>query len=291
MNKFYPLSVLFLFLFSCGVSEQEYNKLKAELEECKSVVADLQNTPQNRLFEIQNLLKDDKFDLAKQKLSDFSEKFADSKEFKEAEKAIIDLETKIEQEKKEAERKKALGFNILKETPKVEVGGLILDFSDTKIQNQWTFDNYGNGSYYRKAERGNSYLTTKVSITSEEKNPSLYPVLAYYLVDGELKLIDQLRYKFVKWKDYGAYLGNHSDYSNDFAHTKKIPFTCGLEISNELLSYPIYLVVRHSGCIYRDVDRFKEPSVQYKNGASCDIPKILKVEDFDFTTLVKVIKK
>lgn len=278
-------------LFSCGVSEQEHNKLKKELEECKKVVADLQNTPQNRLVEIQNLLKDNKLDLAKQKLEDFSEKFPKTDEFFDAETAVLELEQRVKYEQKEAERKKALGFKVLKEKSIIDIATLSLAFDKITTQKEWVFDDYGDGAYSRSAERGNIYLTTKVNVKSKDKNPSLPPILAYYLHNGELKYIGNLNYRFSRWKSYGHYLGNYADYGNDFAHSEKITFSCGLQIDKNYLNYPIYLVVLHSECVHRTRNDYGNPEIAYKYG-ECEIKETLKVEDFDLVySLVKIISK
>ena len=295
MKKFLIICTV-LALVACDNNsncQKENESLRKELKECKALLSELQNTPQNRLSEIQNLIGNNNLDSAKVKLQIFSEKFPNSEEYLSAKSAVNKLEEKISLEKKEAEAKKALGFKVLKETNSIYIAGVDFKFSSVGIQNKWTFDDYGDSYFYREAQRGNIFICAKLSITSStEKDPQLCPILAYYLKDGVLNFIGQMKYKFQRWRDYGAYLGNHSDNKNDFAYTSTIPFTCGLEIPKEYLEYPIYVVIRHSTCVERYYERFENPPVWYANNSSCDIPKILKVEDFNFsTTLIKVIKK
>lgn len=294
MKKFLIICTA-LAIIACDNSncQKENESLRKELKECKALLSELQNTPQNRLAEIESLINENNLDSAKVKLQRFSEKFPNSEEYSSAKSAVNKLEEKISSEKKEAEAKKALGFKVLKETNNIDIAGLNFKFSATNIQKRWAFDDYGNSYFYKDTQRGNSFICTKVSITSStEKNPQLCPILAYYLKDGVLNLIGQMKYKFQRWKDYGAYLGNYSDYKNDFAYTSTIPFTCGLEFQDGFLAYPIYIVIWHSTCVERNYERFENPPIWYANNSSCNIPKVLKVEDFDFNaTLVKVIKK
>ena len=121
----------------------------------------------------------------------------------------------------------------------------------------------------------------KISISSEINNPILPPILVYHMIDGELKYLATLEYKFQKWKDYGSYLGNYADYNNDFSHSKTVSFSCGVELSNEKLkSGKIYIVTKKQGCFTRENVTFGNPPVVYKEG-SCKPKKVLKVEDFE----------
>jgi hypothetical protein len=170
-------------------------------------------------------------------------------------------------------------FAAMKPTKLVKAGTLQLKFSSVSINKQWTFDNYGDQWFYRDAERGDKFIIVKVSISSDEKDPSLLPISLYKFQYGHLKLLTTLDYKFVRWDDYGSYLGNYSDYKNDFAHTKIIPFTCAETINEEeLKSSSIYVVVNTDHCFTRNVERFDNPPVTYSS-SGCNVPETLSASD------------
>ena len=196
------------------------------------------------------------------------------------------IEKTIEQKRIETERKKALGYKVLKPTTKVKYEDLTLRFDKIWKGKRWSFDDYGSQYFLRDAQRGNSHIMTRVSITSENKNPSLPSILVYQMDNGELKYLGTLGYKFRRWKDYGSYLGNYADYGNDFAHSKTIPFNCGVELSNDdLVSGKIYVVLKKHGCFNRTKVDYGNPEIAYRE-SYCNPKGILKVEDFTLKNLV-----
>lgn len=99
--------------------------------------------------------------------------------------------------------------------------------------------------------------------------------------NGELKLLGTLGYEFRRWEDYGSYLGNTADYGNNFSHSKTIPFNLGLELSDDQLKpNTIFVVMKNSGCFYRQKKHYGRPEVHYTQG-SCQIKETLTIEDFD----------
>lgn len=163
MKKFLIICTV-LALVACNNNsncQKENESLRKELKECKALLSELQNTPQNRLSEIQNLIGNNNLDSAKVKLQIFSQKFPNSEEYLSAKSAVNKLEEKISLEKKEAEAKKALGFKVLKETNNIYIAGVDFKFSSVGIQNKWTFDDYGDSYFYREAQRGNIFICAK----------------------------------------------------------------------------------------------------------------------------------
>ncbi len=169
----------------------------------------------------------------------------------------------------------------MKPTTIAKYGDLSLKFEKIWKGKRWTFDNYGSRYFFRDAQRGNSHILARVSITSKSNDPSLPPILVYQMNNGELKLLGTLRYEFRRWEDYGSYLGNYADYGNDFAHSKTIRFSCGVELSNEdLKSGNIYIILKKQGCFNRTKNEYGNPEIAYRKG-NCN-PKVnLKVDDFD----------
>jgi hypothetical protein len=275
-----------------GPKQEDYDKLQAELTDCKKTVEELSNTPQMRLANGQKFQVENDFANAKKEYKELIEKFPGTDEAKKATTLIADIE-KVEIEKKEAEeRKKALGFKAIKENTSLKIGDVTIKFNSVNTASQWNFDDYGSEYRLRKAERGEIYIVAKVSISAESKDPSLPPISVYQISNGSLKLLGTMGYEFVRWKDYGSYLGNYADYGNDFSHTKTISFSCGLSISKtDIDDEAVFVVVKKANCFYRSEDRFRNPPVSYSEG-DCGIKSNLTVDDFDKDYyLVKVFNK
>ena len=97
---------------------------------------------------------------------------------------------------------------------------------------------------------------------------------------GELKRVGVMGFEFVSWKNYATFLGNYHDTGNDFANSERIRFSMGLQVKNEDLSKPLYLVAAKTGCADRSEDRFGNPPVKYYTYSCNSFPDVLSVEDF-----------
>ncbi len=96
-----------------------------------------------------------------------------------------------------------------------------------------------------------------------------------------MKQIGSFNYKFKKWKDYGSYLGNYADYKNDFAHSKTISFTYGLEIKeDDYIKGNTYVILNKKQCFKRTEDNFGRPAVKYESN-DCSSKYKLTIEDFE----------
>lgn len=273
---------------SDGETQKQLSELKAELEQtktelnnCSSELTELKNTAENRFIRAKKLLSENNLNGAKTEFQGIIDNFKGTNDASIASKEIAKIDRTIEQKRIEAERKKALGYKILKPTSRVKFGDLSLRFDKIWKGKRWSFDDYGSQYFLRDAQRGNSHIMARVSITSENNNPSLPAILVYKMDNGELSLLGTLGYKFRRWKDYGSYLGNYADYGNDFAHSKTIPFNCGVELSNdELKAGTIYVVLKKQGCFNRTKVDYGNPEIAYRQSL-CNPKQILKVEDFD----------
>lgn len=281
---------LLLSVLSCndGETKKQLSELKAELEKtkselnnCSSELTDLKNTAENRFIRAKKLLSENNLNRAKTEFQGIVDNFKGTNDASIASKEIAKIDKTIEQKRIEAERKKALGYKVLKPTSRVKYGDLSLRFDKIWKGKRWSFDDYGSQYFLRDAKRGNSHILTRVSITSENNNPSLPPILVYKMNNGELNFLGTLGYKFRRWEDYGSYLGNTADYGNDFAHSKTIPFNCGLELSNDdLKAGTIYVVLKKQGCFNRTKVDYGNPEVAYRQSL-CNPKQVLRVEDFD----------
>ena len=112
--------------------------------------------------------------------------------------------------------------------------------------NEFTFDRYGDRYHYRQAERGNKFLSFDITVTAYSKNPNLPLFYVYVFEKDKLIRISRLKgmsYEFYKWEDYGTYLGNSADYSNDFSRTKKVRFDVGEQLQvSKYSGKEVYLV-------------------------------------------------
>lgn len=134
---------------------------------------------------------------------------------------------------------------------------------------------------YRSAERGSRYITANVTYSSKSKDPRLAPLIVYASNGGELKRLGVMGFEFVSWSSYATFLGNYHDNANDFAHKASIRFSMGLQVPNDSIAKPLYIVASSSGCADRHSDRFGRPPVSYAT-YSCDqsAPGVLRAADF-----------
>lgn len=289
-RKLLALTFGLLTFLSCsdGETKKQLSELKTELEQtkaelnnCSAELTEIKNTAENRFIRAKKLLTENNLNGAKTEFQGIVDNFKGTNDATIATKEIAKINRTIEQKRIDAERKKALGYKVLKPTTRVKYGDLSLKFDKIWKGKRWSFDDYGHKYFLRDAERGNSHIMARVSVTSENNNPTLPALLVYQMNNGELKYLGTLGYKFRRWKDYGSYLGNYADYGNDFSHSKTIPFNCGVELSNDnLKSGTIYVVIKKQGCFNRTKVDYGNPEIAYRE-SSCNPKRILKVEDFD----------
>ena len=290
------------FLYSCNNPKntkeyKELDKLNSELRnkvvKLNLKIDSLENTPERQYLNAKELLKSGKKTTARNYFSNIVENFEDSEFSKKAKYEIKKIDKAIKEEKRKIELKKTLGFRILKPSSIIKIENLTLKFSSIQFKKSFTFDSYGDRYFYRTAERGSKYITARVSVSSEVKDPKLPHILAYRLKDGKLENLTGLgmEYRFRRWDDYGSYLGNEADYKNDFARTKTIPFSLGYEISeSEFKGYPTYIVLHKTPSLSREYKRFDNPPVKY-NPDSYSFKRTLTVDDFDKDGDYILIKK
>jgi len=126
-----------------GPKQEDYDKLQAELTDCKKTVEELSNTPQMRLANGQKFQAGNDFTNAKKEYKELIEKFPGTVEAQKATTLISEIE-KVELERKVAEeRKKTLGFKAIKENTSLKIGELTINFNSVNTGAQWVFDNYG----------------------------------------------------------------------------------------------------------------------------------------------------
>ncbi|WP_346998914.1 hypothetical protein [Bacteroides cellulosilyticus] len=258
---------------------QEIEKLKSENEELRKTIDLLKYPASDRLIQIKKLITNNSFAKAQEEINQLRNLFPQSSEAQECnvqEKIIEEKQKKI---KAEEERIKALGFKALKEVSNVEVFYNKISVGVFSTAKTFTFDAYDDRYFYRTADRGNKYISARITITSTDKNPKL-PVFYAYRISGD-KLICEGSFKleFARWEDYATYLGNYSDNSNDFSKTSTIPFKIGIEVSDEIATSPLVIICRKQNCMVRNYDRFANPPVSYSIGDGCTYDTTLTLDD------------
>lgn len=258
----------------------ENRRLKQRIVTLETENKQLANTPERRLSEINSFVEHGDEKGATEAIAAMKSSFPKSTEVAKAEILLSNLQTKLRDESEASERKERLGFKILSEVKNFEAAGLKVAVSPAQITGRWVSDSYGDTYHYRDSERGNRFVVAKLSITADNgiKDPSL-PGFGVYEVKGKkLVLMSELNYEFVRWTDFGSYLGNEPDFRNDFAHTATIPFSVGTELSEERLNQPVFLIAARSNCHTRDYDRFKNPPVRYR-GTCREIKQELSLDE------------
>lgn len=263
--------------------ETENSRLKAEN-------AELRATPSALLADVGRQVEDRHIANAESALSKLSNKFPESQESKLATKLVDRLKEEEEEKAREAARLAALGFNGLKVTAKLSNTESTLQLRSATTSSRWVFDSYGDEWYYKEAEKGQRFITAKVTVSSKDKNPRLMGVAAYVANGAQLERLGTFEYRFARWDDYASYLGNEADYRNDFAHSSSIPFSIAASVNKDDLKGAVYLVATKEGCFTRSADRFRNPPVWYYSSACASLPLNLTLEDFS-TGKLAVLKR
>lgn len=281
MSKILILSILILTSCENKVKKSEYVKLQRELTECKKQVEELKNTPSNRLLKAQEHISKDDFKNAKIELNILIDKFRDTPEAQKGELLLQKIEKDEKIQKENEERKKVLGFKILKEKTTVVIDNITLKFKSVKTSKRWTFDNDKYDYYkYRDAERGNIFVVANVSVTSKVKQSKIPLVSVYKIINGQLKLHGIMKREFLY--DYE----NRTD--ADFKYVSTVVFAQAIEISkNTLDNTAVFVVVKNSNC-----SRYEYGYYLDTDSKGCDIKSTLTVDDFDKDySLIKILNK
>jgi hypothetical protein len=265
--------------------------LKAEVARLAAENKQLRMTPSAMAAEVRSAVAAQNGPRAEAALKRLADSFPFSAELAPATKQVNALLAKLQAADAERKRVAALGFMGLKTRPAYFWGDTELQVSTVNFSRRWIFDSYDTGWSYLDAEKGQRLLTARVSVSSTSKNPALFGIGAYVADGAKLVQVGSFRYHFVHWVDFGAVLGNHADFRNDFGHTSRIAFTVGASIDQEALKRrPLYLVVTREGCHKRHHDRLLQPPIHYLPESCASLKKTLTVDDFRNGTLA-VLKR
>jgi len=156
-KNYYIVYLLFILIINCGISKEDHEKLKTEFNKCSTELEDIKNSPQVRINRALKFQQENNLEQAKKEYKEIVAKFPGTDEFKKAESRINEIELKEIKQREEEERKRLLGFKILKESFTTKIGEVLLNFSSFNSSSTFSFDSYEDMYTYRTAERGNIY--------------------------------------------------------------------------------------------------------------------------------------
>lgn len=259
----------------------EVEALRAEVARLAAENAQLRLSPSALAARVDEAVRAGDADKAKASLQQLVDRFPFSAEAGAAGKRVEALVARRLAEQEEAKRVAALGFRGLKIKSSFASGDTTIGVSQALISRRWTFDSYGDGWRFLDAEKDKKYLIARMTISSRGMDPSLFGIAAYVTDGAKMTQLGNLSYRFARWQDFGAYLGTHFDFSNDFRHNSRVPFSAAAAISAEqLMRRPLYLVVTREGCHRRGYERFGQPPVFYVPQPCASLKPTLTLDDF-----------
>ncbi|MCE7764843.1 hypothetical protein GQL56_19520 [Pseudomonas putida] len=261
--------------------QAEVSAAKARITQLEQENASLKETPGVLLAHVRKAVDAQDESASKAALASLTSRFADSPEASIGSGLLQKMVKDREAKEQEARRLAALGMKAIPVKASFAADNSAISLQSAQIAGRWSFNNHGGEYEYRSAERGSRYITANVTYSSESKDPRLAPLIVYASNGGELKRLGVMGFEFVSWSSYATFLGNYHDNANDFAHKASIRFSMGLQIPNDSITKPLYIVASSSGCADRRSDRFGRPPVSYAT-YSCDqsAPSVLRAADF-----------
>ena len=300
MKNIFTLIIVAIIATACNNSSdyaKEYYKTRTELANARDSIAILENRikalsypADQRLASINNLINQDKLDLAIAEINELVALFPKSREAEQESTLKAKIETIRQNKIKEEKRLKALGFKAISENTTVSINDIKAQFSGFKIATTFTYDRYDYSYYYNTADKGHKYLSASMNITSSSSNPKL-PQCAIYYVDGDVLThrYDTFSTKFARWNDYGSYLGNYHDNNNDFAKVNTVKFKIGVHLSDSDLQHPFVIITKKECVLQRTHNKYSRPEISYKGSAN--FPQTLTLSDVGKTGQYIIIKK
>ena len=259
----------------------EVAQLRAEVERLRKENAELRVSPWALAQEVDGAMRagnEEKAAAAYKQLADTFPVASETGEMKHRLQAFL-AQRRVQEE--EDKRVAALGFIGLPLTDSVGTTDTALRLTSMAVAKRWMFDSWGDGWRFQDAEKDHKMLVARLSVSSRQKEPSLFGMAVYAPDGGKLTRIGEFRYRFARWASYGAFLGTTADYRNEFSHSWKIPFTAGVSLSEaDLKRRPLYVVATNEGCHERHFERFGQPQVFYLPAECKSLKPTLTLDDF-----------
>ena len=265
--------------------------LRAEVERLRRENADLRLSPHTLAVEVDGAIRAGNEEKAVAAFKQLADTFPIAAETTEMKKRLDAFMAQRRAQEEEDKRIAALGFKALPVVAGIGGQELSLTLTSVALVKRWIFDYWGEGWRFLDAEKDRRILVARVSLASKHKEPSLFGMAAYVPDGDKLVQLGTMRYRFVRWSSYAAFLGTTADYRNEFSHSWRIPFTAGVSLGEQDVKRgPIYLVATTEGCHKRHFERFGQPPVIYVAEACKTLKPQLKADDFKGGTLA-VLKR
>jgi hypothetical protein len=264
-----------------GVDPNDIVALRAEVERLRKENAELRVSPYNLALEVEGAMRSSNEEKAVATYKQLADTFPIAPETVEMKKRLETFLAQRRAAEDEEKRIAALGFKALPVNPNFAQGDVALSLASLTLNRRWTFDSWGDGWRFQDAEKDRKMLVARMNVSSKQKDPSLFGLAAYVPDGNKLTKVGDMRYRFSRWGSYGAFLGTTTDYSNEFSHRSRIPFTAAVSVGDdEVKKRPIYLVATKEGCHVRHFERFGQPQVAYMPVDCATLKPSLTADDF-----------
>lgn len=264
------------------------NELLADrIVELQDSLSLLKYPPRDRFATAERLFNEGNLDESEVEISQLLQIFPKSGEAQEALALKERIVFKRKAIKEEQDRLEALGFKALKQSTSFQVGYNRITLTNIITNRRFTFDSYDDSYHYTEADRGSKYVSMMMTVTSTEHDPKL-PQFAIYKIDGSrMSFVASFETRYNRWRDYGAYLGNYTDYSNDFSKVGTIRFKLGAEVPDDVLNGSYSIVMYNGNVLEETYNRWNNPPQSWYGGIT--FPQYLSIDNFtDKFRLVKI---
>lgn len=277
IKKFFAMVLLMGIMISCNqindCTEQIANiekkyqdsisSLNIQLDKAIEQIKVLQFPADQRFYQIQVLFDKQDYDSVKTKISELKSVFPNAKEIKDCDNILSEIDALEIAKKAEAERLKALGFKVFKDTPKVTLNDVTYSFSGFTYGRTFTFEYiYDVDEYsYTVADKDCTYILASLTISTKKNYAYPQFVGVYEIKDGKLEQISTFRQEYASYSTYGASIGNYSETSHDFSKVSSVKYKIAAEIPLTHTKKPLLILMNttNSGSSkYLTIEEVKE---------------------------------
>lgn len=279
-----------LLLAGCGPSTTasaadevgELHGLRVEVERLKAENAQLRISPNELGREVAQALQADDAARVHERLKVLSDRFPASPEAAEMRKRVAAFDAARQVQEEARLRLAAKGLKALPVQAALSQGDTSLALASAAITRRWTFDSWGEGWRFEDAEKDHRMVVARLAVSSRQREPALFGLAAYVADGSKLRRVGEMRYRFSRWSDYGAFLGTHADFRNDFAHSWRVPLTAAVAVpEQDIGKRPLFIIATSEGCHQRGYERFGQPPVFYLPHPCASLKPELEAADFE----------
>ena len=259
----------------------EIAKLRAEVARLQAQNEQLRLSPATLALEVDGAIRSGNEEKAVTAYKQLADTFPVASETTEMKKRLDVFMTQRRTQDEDDKRLAAAGFKGLPVSASIANEDTALTLTSVAVAKRWIFDSWGDGWRFLDAEKDRRLLVARINVASKQKEPALFGIAAYAPDGSKLTRIGELKYRFARWTSYAAFLGTTADYRNEFSHSWRIPFTAGLQLSDDdMKRRPIYLVATNEGCNARHAQPYGQPPLFYQSGDCKTLKDTLTLDDF-----------